>query len=181
MFCPYMRLRASCRSEGERERVMGLVTAQPCLGRALAHMTQLTHMTAGNNSNSSSNTNSPSAAVQGLLQAHGLLLEAAGSWLRRVTAAWQHARISNFDYLLYLNLAAGRSFNDLAQWPVFPWVLSNYVTQALDLENPANYRQDAREGHAVGLLHVVLGSACFVIFTVLCVLGSACSLAHLTS
>jgi hypothetical protein len=46
-----------------------------------------------------------------------------------VTAAWQAGRVSNFDYLLYLNLAAGRSFNDLAQWPVFPWVLSNYVTQ----------------------------------------------------
>ena len=28
-------------------------------------------------------------------------------WLRRVTAAWQQARISNFDYLLYLNFAAG--------------------------------------------------------------------------
>jgi hypothetical protein len=52
-----------------------------------------------------------------------------GGWLHRVTAAWQSGRVSNFDYLLYLNLAAGRSFNDLAQWPVFPWVLSSYVTQ----------------------------------------------------
>ncbi len=35
---------------------------------------------------------------------------------------------------------AGRSFNDLAQWPVFPWVLANYVTPTLDLNDPANYR-----------------------------------------
>jgi hypothetical protein len=48
----------------------------------------------------------------------GSVLEAEGAWLGRVTAAWQRSRISNFDYLLYCNLAAGRSFNDLTQWPV---------------------------------------------------------------
>ncbi|GFH12603.1 uncharacterized protein HaLaN_08316, partial [Haematococcus lacustris] len=63
-----------------------------------------------------------------------------GGWLHKVTAAWQAGRVSNFDYLLYLNLAAGRSFNDLAQWPVFPWVLANYVTSHLDLNDPANFR-----------------------------------------
>ena len=36
--------------------------------------------------------------------------------------------------------APGRSFNDLAQWPVFPWVLSNYVSASLDLHDPANFR-----------------------------------------
>lgn len=54
----------------------------------------------------------PSAAPRpstpsALLAANGLLLEAAGPWLRRVTAAWQRASISNFDYLMYLNFAAG--------------------------------------------------------------------------
>ncbi len=42
--------------------------------------------------------------------------QAEGSWLCRVVAAWQAGRVSNLDYLLYLNLAAGRSFNDLTQW-----------------------------------------------------------------
>ena len=42
-----------------------------------------------------------------LLGARGLLMEAEGGWLRRVTAAWQQGRVCNFDYLLYLNLAAG--------------------------------------------------------------------------
>lgn len=27
------------------------------------------------------------------------------------------------------HVPTGRSFNDLAQWPVFPWVLRNYVTE----------------------------------------------------
>ena len=46
--------------------------------------------------------------------------QAEGSWLGRVVAAWQAGRVSNLDYLLYLNLAAGRSFNDLTQWHVDP-------------------------------------------------------------
>ena len=33
---------------------------------------------------------------------------------------WQHGHISNFDYLMYLNSMADRSFNDLTQYPVFP-------------------------------------------------------------
>jgi hypothetical protein len=34
--------------------------------------------------------------------------------------AWQNGEMSNFDYLMYLNSLADRSFNDLAQYPVFP-------------------------------------------------------------
>ena len=48
--------------------------------------------------------------------------------------------MSTFEYLLYLNLAAGRSFNDLAQWPVFPWVLADYSSPQLDLHNGAHFR-----------------------------------------
>ncbi len=53
-----------------------------------------------------------------------------------MTAAWQAGRLPNLDYLLFLNLAAGRSFCDLAQWPIAPWVLSNYSSARLDLSNP---------------------------------------------
>ena len=42
-------------------------------------------------------------------------LQAESGWLAKVTGAWQAAKISNLDYLLYCNLAAGRSFNDLTQ------------------------------------------------------------------
>ena len=43
------------------------------------------------------------------------MLQAGGGWLAKVTGGWQAGRISNLDYLLYCNLAAGRSFNDLTQ------------------------------------------------------------------
>ncbi len=57
-----------------------------------------------------------------------------------MTAAWQRGRISNLDYLLFCNLAAGRSFNDLTQWPVFPWVLADYESAELDLDSPVSFR-----------------------------------------
>ncbi len=69
--------------------------------------------------------------------------QAEGGWLRRVTAAWQAGKVSNLDYLLFCNLAAGRSFNDLTQWPVFPWVLADYASPNLDLADPATFRRAA--------------------------------------
>ncbi len=67
-------------------------------------------------------------------------VQAEGGWLQRVTGAWQAGKISNRDYLLFCNLAAGRSFNDLTQWPVFPWVLADYTSAKLDLNDPAVFR-----------------------------------------
>ncbi|GMG17029.1 unnamed protein product [Phytophthora fragariaefolia] len=60
--------------------------------------------------------------------------------LAATTKAWQNRQISNFDYLMALNTFAGRSFNDLTQYPVFPWVLSNYEDSTLDLSDPQNFR-----------------------------------------
>ena len=34
----------------------------------------------------------------------------------------------------------GRTYNDLSQYPVFPWVLTNYDSSELDLSLPSNYR-----------------------------------------
>lgn len=60
--------------------------------------------------------------------------------LSATTKAWQSRQISNFEYLMALNTFAGRSFNDLTQYPVFPWVLSNYESETLDLSDPHNFR-----------------------------------------
>uniref|UniRef100_A0A663EJ85 WDFY family member 4 n=1 Tax=Aquila chrysaetos chrysaetos TaxID=223781 RepID=A0A663EJ85_AQUCH len=48
--------------------------------------------------------------------------------------------ISNFDYLMYLNTLAGRSYNDYMQYPVFPWVLADYHSETLNLTNPHTFR-----------------------------------------
>jgi len=41
---------------------------------------------------------------------------------------------------MILNTISGRTYNDIAQYPVFPWVLSNYSTKELDLTNPKSFR-----------------------------------------
>ncbi|TVY58257.1 Beige protein-like [Lachnellula cervina] len=53
---------------------------------------------------------------------------------------WAKGEISNFHYLMLVNTMAGRTFNDLTQYPVFPWVLADYTSEELDLENPASFR-----------------------------------------
>ena len=57
-----------------------------------------------------------------------------------IMSLWQNGEMSNFDYLMALNTMADRSFSDLTQYPVFPWVISDYKSETLDLENPDTFR-----------------------------------------
>ncbi|ETW02525.1 hypothetical protein, variant 7 [Aphanomyces invadans] len=57
-----------------------------------------------------------------------------------LTELWVQRKVSNFDYLMYLNTIAGRTYNDLAQYPIFPWILADYTSKTLDLSNPATFR-----------------------------------------
>jgi hypothetical protein len=41
---------------------------------------------------------------------------------------------------MILNTIAGRTYNDLAQYPIFPWVLADYTSSTIDLNNPSVYR-----------------------------------------
>uniref|UniRef100_A0A8D2LF06 Neurobeachin-like protein 2 n=1 Tax=Varanus komodoensis TaxID=61221 RepID=A0A8D2LF06_VARKO len=63
------------------------------------------------------------------------LLKASG-----LTQKWVQREISNFEYLMQLNTIAGRTYNDLSQYPVFPWILQDYVSETLDLSDPALFR-----------------------------------------
>ncbi|WYZ39345.1 hypothetical protein EsH8_III_001259 [Colletotrichum jinshuiense] len=53
---------------------------------------------------------------------------------------WQKGEMSNFHYLMLVNTMAGRTFNDLTQYPVFPWVLADYTSEELNLSDPATFR-----------------------------------------
>lgn len=63
------------------------------------------------------------------------LLKASG-----LTARWVNREISNFEYLMQLNTISGRSYNDLSQYPIFPWIISDYKSKDLDLNDPGVYR-----------------------------------------
>lgn len=78
-----------------------------------------------------------------------------------MTLKWQNGIISNYDYLLYLNRCipsislalsnsilnrdfisslADRTFQDLTQYPVFPWIISDYESNEIDLNDPQYFR-----------------------------------------
>ena len=61
-----------------------------------------------------------------------------------LTQRWVQREISNFDYLMQLNTIAGRTYNDLSQYPVFPWILADYSSNQLDLSDPATFRDLSR-------------------------------------
>ncbi|KAL8889466.1 MAG: hypothetical protein Q9215_003257 [Flavoplaca cf. flavocitrina] len=56
------------------------------------------------------------------------------------TRRWTQGEISNFNYLMHINTMAGRTFNDLTQYPVFPWVIADYKSEELDLTDPRSFR-----------------------------------------
>ena len=56
------------------------------------------------------------------------------------TNDWVRGKISNFEYLMLLNIYSGRSFNSPSQYPVFPWIIKDYNSSILDLSNPNSFR-----------------------------------------
>ena len=73
---------------------------------------------------------------------------------KSVTQRWEAGEISNFEYLMHLNTLAGRTFNALNQYPVFPWIIADYDSEGmsltccvgvnaaaeLDLDDPCTFR-----------------------------------------
>lgn len=41
---------------------------------------------------------------------------------------------------MHLNTQAGLSYNDLMQYPIFPWILADYDSPTLDLTKPETFR-----------------------------------------
>ena len=64
----------------------------------------------------------------------------------KLTQRWQKREISNFEYLMHLNTISGRTYNDLNQYPVFPWVLSYFPSKG-------------EEDPDVNLIHVINSDA----------------------
>ncbi|CBQ68488.1 related to WD repeat and FYVE domain-containing protein 3 [Sporisorium reilianum SRZ2] len=91
----------------------------------------------GGSSSSSSSAASPSGLGSRLA---GAVLGRSSGW-GAMTTAWREGHMSNFAYLMALNTLAGRSMNDLTQFPCFPWILADYSSGELDLEDPASFRK----------------------------------------
>ena len=53
---------------------------------------------------------------------------------------WTSGYLNTYSYIMILNTISGRTYNDIAQYPVYPWIISNYSTNELDLTDPSSYR-----------------------------------------
>ena len=58
----------------------------------------------------------------------------SGKWTKMsITEKWRKGLVTNFEYLMHLNTLAGRTYNDLTQYPVFPYILKDYTSHILSL------------------------------------------------
>jgi lysosomal-trafficking regulator len=60
--------------------------------------------------------------------------------INEATDLWRESKMSNFEYLMQLNKFSGRTFNDLMQYPIYPHILSNYISDTIDLSIKENFR-----------------------------------------
>lgn len=58
----------------------------------------------------------------------------------RASIRWANRELSNYEYIMELNSLAGRTYNDLTQYFVMPWVISDYTSPTINLEDPSIYR-----------------------------------------
>ena len=63
---------------------------------------------------------------------------------------WVLNRISNYDYLIYLNNIASRSFSDVNQYPIFPWIFKDYKSNKIDISDESFYRDLSKPIGALG-------------------------------
>ena len=57
-----------------------------------------------------------------------------------MTLKWQNGVISNYEYLMHVNNLADRTMNNLSQYPVYPWVFTDYTSPNIDVTDPQIYR-----------------------------------------
>jgi len=51
--------------------------------------------------------------------------------LKRIYEKWSKWEMSTLKLLMMLNIYGNRSYNDINQYPVFPWIITDYVSESL--------------------------------------------------
>lgn len=72
------------------------------------------------------------------------------SWKSKIVSQWVNGKMTNFEFLMHLNSFAGRTYNDLTQYPVFPWVIADYDSEEIDLNDPKTFRDLSKPMGAIG-------------------------------
>ena len=73
--------------------------------------------------------------------------------ISKIIESWKEWEISNYEFIMWLNIYGNRSFNDLSQYPVFPWLITDYEDRTIDefisednkMDNKAKNEKDFSE------------------------------------
>ena len=68
-----------------------------------------------------------------------LLNENITNQVKRLNSIVKNREINNYIYLLKINLYSSRTFNDVSQYPVFPWIILDFSTLDDLLNEEKNY------------------------------------------
>ena len=84
----------------------------------------------------------------------------------KLVELWQSYQITNYEYLYYLNMLSGRSFNSFSQYPVYPWLVREIKNQVFNLLDDDVYRDlsvcssalsEYRKERAEAQFHILTG------------------------
>ena len=59
---------------------------------------------------------------------------------QKITSEWVEERLSTYEYLLFVNKYSSRTFNDSNQYPIFPWLITNFTQNQKQKENYRNFK-----------------------------------------
>ena len=60
--------------------------------------------------------------------------------LEQAMEKWSNGFLNTYSYIMILNTLSGRTYNNLAQYPVFPWILKEYSKNEIYLNVSSTYR-----------------------------------------
>ena len=55
--------------------------------------------------------------------------------LEQATEKWSNGFVNTYSYIMILNTLSGRTYNNLAQYPIYPWILKDYSSNEIDLND----------------------------------------------
>ena len=61
--------------------------------------------------------------------------------LQAAIKIWIQGLLPNYDYLMLLNRLGNRSFQDISQYPLFPWIISDYFSDEFIKNEKMQYRE----------------------------------------
>ena len=65
--------------------------------------------------------------------------------IKNLIFLFRKGKITNYEYLLYLNKYATRTYNDLSQYPVFPWIVKDHdkITEVITLLSNKDIKENS--------------------------------------